>query len=157
MSKIIDTTKLKYSSLREVGYMEIDEEHIYPVKSAYDYKTIDDREIVGMKPVGRLYFDKYKNLDYTDGIPVEKAIVDGGERGMIRKYLKPGVAMYTGEMVKEIIKSRLYENVDDLKPKIPEEVYEFLEDIANNKAKQKPKKAKELLSKYKMVGGENND
>lgn len=146
--KLIKTDKLRYY---DAHLMEIDEEHIY---NARGYETNLKKEILGLKPLGRIYFDTFNNLDYTDGTPVEKPIITHGELGMIKRYMKPGARVYTDEMVVNIIQSRIYEQSDELKPKLPIEVFEFLSEIANNKAKNKPKRAKELLDQFKVIGGE---
>ncbi|UXU67455.1 hypothetical protein MUA52_05060 [Staphylococcus agnetis] len=150
MVKLIDTKMLRYSSIEASGIMEIDDEYIYP--SERYYNTIEKEEILGMKPLGRIYFDRYNHLDYTDGTPKERAIIDGGERGMIERYMEPGARVYTDNMVLNIIRSKVYENNDELKPKLPVEVYEFLTEIASNKGKNKPARAKELLEKFNVVG-----
>lgn len=146
--KLINTDKLRY---HHSGLMGIDDEYIYNSKG---YETDLKNEILGLKPLGRIYFDTFNNLNYTDGTPVEKPIITHGELGMIERYMKPGARVYTDEMVVNIIQSRIYEQSDELKPKLPIEVYEFLSEIANNKAKNKPKRAKELLDQFKVIGGE---
>ena len=151
--KLIDTKKLRYHHVRNLNgsLMEIDDEHVYEARG---YETNLKEEILSLKPLGRIYVDKCKNLDYSDGTPVEIPFIGGGEFGMINRYMKPGARVYTDEMVVNIIQSRIYEQSDELKPKLPIEVYEFLSEIADNKAKDKPKRAKELLDNFKVVGGE---
>lgn len=148
MKKLIKTKKLEYPGKFHDGYMMIDEEHIHDMDFAYS--TTEDILNV-LKPLGRLYFDEYKNLNYTDGTPVERAVVSGGERGMIERYLRPGVRVYTEDMVVNIIKSKLYEQNNELKPKLPQEVADFLKEISNNQATDKPKRAKILLEKYNVI------
>lgn len=154
--KIIDTSKLRFYRGESSNYslMEIDDEHIYDSRG---YETKLKEEILALKPLGRIYVDKFNNLDYSDGTPVEKPIITYGELGMINKYMKPGARVYTDEMVVNIIQSRIYEQNEELKPKLPVEVFEFLTEIANNKAKNKPKRAKELLTQFKVVGGSTNE
>ena len=155
MNKLIDTKMLRYASTAdEIGFMEIDEEHIHDNDG---YSTTDIKESLGLKPVGRVYFFEYENLDYRDGGAVEKPVITGGEVGMINRYLKPGVKVYTEEMVINIVKSRLYENNEELKPKLPKDVAEFLNEIEKNTGKNKPKRAKELLNKYSVVGSGEDD
>ena len=151
--KLINTDKLRYHHgiNSHHSLMEIDDEYIY---SSNSYETNLKDEILGLKPLGRIYFDTFNNLNYTDGTPVEKPIITRGERGMIDRYMKPGARVYTDEMVVNIIQSRIYEQSEELKPKLPIEVYEFLSEISNNKAKNKPKRAKELLDQFKVIGGE---
>lgn len=150
--KLIDTSKLRFHHGRDLHHslMEIDDEHIY---NTMGYETKLKDEILGLKPLGRIYVDKFNNLNYSDGTPVEKPVITDGELGMINKYMKPGARVYTDEMVVNIIQSRIYEQTDELRPKLPVEVFEFLTEIANNKAKDKPKRAKELLDQFKVVGG----
>ena len=66
--KIIDTTRLQYDSLLQTGFMKIDDEH---VSDADGYSTITKEYILGMKPLGRIYFGELKHLNYTDGTAVE--------------------------------------------------------------------------------------
>ena len=154
MAYLVDTSKLKFSYIKnDYNLMKIDDEYIYPSDS---YENNFKSELLGMKPLGRIYFDHYEHLNYTDNTPVERAIIDGGTRGMIEKYMKPGARVYTEEMVCNIINSRIYENSDELKPKLPSEVYNFLTEIAENKGKNKPSRAKELLEKFKVVGSDSN-
>lgn len=154
MTKLIDTRKLRYDSISEFGIMEIADEYIYPRRG---YETTLKDDVIGMKPLGRIYFHEFKNLNYTDGTPVECAAINGGEFGMIDRYMKAGARVYTDEMVVNLIQSRIYEGNDELKPKLPVEVYDFLNEIANNKAKDKPKRAKELIKKFKVVGEKTDD
>lgn len=118
------------------------------------YTVLDNLLSVGMKPLGRIYFDRHENLNYTDGTPVEKPIISGGEKGVLQEYLKAGERVYTEKQVINIINSRCYESNDDLKPKIPPEIAQFLKGVSKNTAKNKPKRAKELLEKYSVIGEE---
>lgn len=144
MFLIKDTESLKYNRL---GY-EIDEIDLHKTNG---YTQIDELETLGVKPLGRIYFDEYANLDYTTGEPVEKAVISGGEIGVLKKYLKAGEKVYSSEQVKDLINARIYEKNECLKPKLPEDVYAFLKELSNNKAKDKPVRALELMSKYKMI------
>lgn len=148
--KLIDTSKLKYHYKADM--MAIDDELIYD--DTYGYNTYDKEYLLSLKPLGRIYFSPLQNLDYVDGTPVEAPYITGGEKGMIDKYLKAGARVYTEEMVLNILKSKLYENSDELKPKLPEDLHNFLVELSENKAKDKPQRAKEFLDKYKLVGYE---
>lgn len=141
--KLIDTKQLRYHSGN--GLMEIDEEHIYD-SNGYSYTT--DDLILGMKPLGRIYFRPATNLDYVDGTPVEMSYISGGEKGVIDKYLKAGEIVYTQEMVVNIINSRCYD--EKLLPKLPLEVYELLKELSENKGNNKPTRAREILEKYEV-------
>ena len=94
--KIIDTDKLQYDSRLQTGFMKIDDEHVSDITG---YNTTTKKCILGMKPLGRIYFGEFKNLNYTDGTPVETPHISGGEKGMTDKYLKAGQRVYTEEMV----------------------------------------------------------
>lgn len=142
--KIIDTKQLRYHS--GDGLMEIDEEHIY---DSYGYSTTTNEFVLGMKPLGRIYFRPATNLDYVDGTPVEMSYISGGEKGVIDKYLKAGERVYTQEMVVNIINSRCYDK--ELLPKLPLDVYELLSELSENKGKNKPTRAKEILDKYEVL------
>jgi hypothetical protein len=115
------------------------------------YSILDRKEPLGMKALGRIYFHSYSNLDYTTGEPVEKAVISGGERGVEGKYLKHGVRVYTEEQVKTIILKGLYEDNEELNPKLPNDVWALLEELSNNKAKNKSKRAKDILQKYSKI------
>ena len=93
--KIIDTARLQYDSRLQAGFMKIDDEH---VSDTVGYNTTTDKCVLGMKPLGRIYFGELKNLNYTDGTPVETPYISGGEKGMTDKYLKAGQRVYTEEM-----------------------------------------------------------
>ena len=144
--KIIDTAKLKYDSRLQTGFMKIDDEHIYDIAG---YSTTTDKCILGMKPLGRIYFGELKHLNYTDGTPVEVPYISNGEIGMKDKYLKAGQRVYTEEMVANIINSRCYD--DSLLPKLPVEVYELLKELTENKGKNKGSRAKLMLEKYEVA------
>lgn len=144
--KIIDTTKLQYDSLLQTGFMKIDDEHI---SDADGYSTITKEYILGMKPLGRIYFRGLENLNYTDGTPVETAHISGGEKGIMDKYLKAGQRVYSEEMVVNIINSRCYDS--GLLPKLPFEVYELLKELTENKGKNKGSRAKLMLEKYEVM------
>ena len=115
------------------------------------YSVLDTKEYLGMKALGRIYFHSYSNLNYTTGEPVEKAIISGGERGVEEKYLKPGARIYTEEQVKTIILKGLYEDTEELNPRLPVDVWTLLEELSNNKAKNKSKRAKDILKKYSKI------
>ena len=115
------------------------------------YSVLDTKEYLGMKALGRIYFHSYSNLNYTTGEPVEKAIISGGERGVEEKYLKPGVRVYTEEQVKTIILKGLYEDTEELNPRLPVDVWTLLEELSTNKAKNKSKRAKDILEKYSRI------
>ena len=115
------------------------------------YSVLDINEFLGMKALGRVYFHSYDNLNYTTGEPVEKAIISGGERGVEEKYLKPGARIYTEEQVKTIILKGLYEDTEELNPRLPVDVWTLLEELSNNKAKNKSKRAKDILEKYSKI------
>ena len=115
------------------------------------YFVLDTKEFLGMKALGRIYFDSYSNLNYTTGEPVEKAIISGGEQGVEKKYLKHGARVYTEEQVKTIILKGLYEDNEELNPKLPIDVWTLLEELSNNKAKNKSKRAKDILEKYSKI------
>ena len=149
MKIITDTSKLRFSSLLKYGQMEIDDEYVVEGKG---YDTLDERFILGMKPLGRIFFNPLENLNYTDGTPVETAHITGGEKGITDKYLKAGKRVYTEDMVLNIIQSRCYEVHDELKPKIPKDVHELISEIANNTAKNKGDRARSFLEKYKVEG-----
>lgn len=142
--KLIDTKQLRYHS--GDGLMEIDEEHIY---DSYGYSRTTNEYILGMKPLGRIYFRPATNLDYTDGTPKEFAYISGGEKGVEDKYLKAGERVYTQEMVVNIINSRCHD--EKLLPKIPLDVYELLKELSENKGRNKPVRAKEILEKYEVA------
>ena len=144
--KIIDTSKLQYDPRVQHGFMKIDDEHIYDIAG---YNTTTDKCILGMKPLGRIYFGELKHLNYTDGTPVEVPYISNGERGMEDKYLKAGQHVYTEEMVVNIINSRCYD--DSLLPKLPFEVYELLKELTENKGKNKASRAKLMLEKYEVA------
>ena len=144
--KIIDTAKLQYDSRLQIGFMRIDDEHVSDIAW---YNTTTEKCILGMKPLGRIYFGELKNLNYTDGTPVEMPYISGGEKGMEDKYLKAGQRVYTEEMVVNIINSRCYDS--SLLPKLPFEVYELLKELTENKGKNKGSRAKLILEKYKVA------
>lgn len=144
--KIIDTAKLQYDSQLRTGFMKIDDEHVSDIAW---YNTTTEKCIIGMKPLGRIYFGELKNLNYTDGTPVEMPYISGGEKGMIDKYLKAGQRVYTEEMVVNIINSRCYDS--SLLPKLPFEVYELLKELTENKGKNKGSRAKLILEKYEVT------
>ena len=87
--KIIDTARLQYDSRLQTGFMKIDDEHVSDIAG---YNTTTEKCIIGMKPLGRIYFGELKNLNYTDGAPVETPYISGGEKGITDKYLKAGAA-----------------------------------------------------------------
>lgn len=149
MTKLIDTKMLRYAENQDVGIMKIDDEHIYPTNNYYE--TLDDSEILGMKPVGRIYFNWSDILEYWDGSPTEWPIISGGESGIADKYLKAGEAVYTEEMVLNIIRSKVYENNINLISKLPTEIYYFLEDVADGKLEGISKDAKKLLEKFDVI------
>ena len=144
--KIIDTTRLQYDSLLQTGFMKIDDEHI---SDANGYSTITKEYILGMKPLGRIYFRGLEHLNYTDGTPVETAHISGGEKGIIDKYLKAGQRVYSEEMVINIINSRCYDS--SLLPKLPFEVYKLLKELTENKGKNKASRARLMLEKYEVA------
>ena len=144
--KVIDTAKLQYDSQLQTGFMKIDDEHVSDIVG---YNTTTKKCILGMKPLGRIYFGELKNLNYADGTPVETPCILGGEKGMIDKYLKAGQRVYTEEMVVNIIDSRCYDS--SLLPKLPLEVYELLKELTENKGKNKGSRAKLILEKYKVA------
>lgn len=144
--KITDVSKIKFNSW---GHSIPDE---YLVKEGYS--VLDDNELTGMKAVGRIYYSPAGNLNYTTGEPVEMGYVTGGERGVTDLYLRPGVRVFTEEQVLAMLNSRCYEANDELKPKLPEDVYAFLEEISKNTAKRKPSTAAGLLEKYNKIGKE---
>ena len=144
--KIIDTSKLQYDPRVQHGFMKIDDEHVSDIAG---YNTTSEEYILGMKPLGRIYFGELKNLNYTDGTPVEVPCISGGEKGMIDKYLKAGQRVYTEEMVVNIINSRCYDS--SLLPKLPSEVYELLKELTENKGKNKGSRAKLMLEKYEVA------
>lgn len=144
--KVIDTTRLQYDSRLQTGFMKIDDEHISDIDG---YSTTTEEYILGMKPLGRIYFRGFENLNYTDGTPVETAHISGGEKGIIDKYLKAGQRVYSEEMVVNIINSRCHD--EKLLPKLPLDVYELLKELSENKGKNKPARAKELLEKYEVA------
>lgn len=142
--KITDVSKIKHNSW---GISIPDE---YLVKEGYS--VVDGNELTGMKAVGRIYYSPASNLDYTTGEPVEMAYITGGERGVTNQYMRAGVRVFTEEQVLNMLNSRCYEANDELKPKLPEDVYDFLEKISKNTAKRKPSTAAELLEKYNKIG-----
>lgn len=144
--KVIDTAKLQYDSRLQTGLMKIDDEHVYDIAG---YNTTSEKYILGMKPLGRIYFGELKHLNYTDGTPVEAPCISGGEKGMTDKYLKAGRRVYTEEMVVNIINSRCYDS--SLLPKLPLEVYELLKELTENKGKSKGSRAKLILEKYEVA------
>lgn len=143
---ITDVTKLR-KGIFDKDWI-IPDEYLVP----QGYSVLDPKEPLGMKSIGRIYYQPARNLDYVSGEPVELPYINGGQVGVTDRYMKAGAKVYTEEQVKNLLQSRAYEVNEDLKPKLPEDVYEFLEEIANNEAKRKPTRAKEFLSKYKMVG-----
>lgn len=144
--KIIDTARLQYDSRLQTGFMKIDDEHVSDIAG---YNTTTNNYILGMKPLGRIYFGELKHLNYADGTPVETAYISGGEKGMEDKYLKAGQRVYTEEMVVNIINSRCYDSI--LLPKLPFEVYELLKELTENKGKNKGSRAKSMLEKYEVA------
>lgn len=143
---ITDVTKLR-KGIFDKDWI-IPDEYLVP----QGYSVLDPKEPLGMKSIGRIYYQPARNLDYVSGEPVELPYIDGGEVGVTDRYMKAGAKVYTEEQVKNLLQSRAYEVNEDLKPKLPEDVYGFLSEVSNNKAKDKPKRAKELLNKYKLVG-----
>lgn len=143
--KITDVSKLHHQTY---GGWVIPDEYLVPE----GYSVLDHEEFTGMKAIGRVYFRPADNLDYTTGEPVEMAYITGGEKGVTDSYLKPGARVFTEEQVINLLNSRCYESNEKLKPKLPEDVYEFLEQLADNTAKMKPIRARAFLSKYKKEG-----
>lgn len=147
--KILDITKIQtdYKTLE----VTIPDEYLAP-QEEYRYSIFEDQYALKMKPVGRVYYGQLKNFNYTDGTPVECALVSGGEAGVEKRFLRAGVPVYTSEQVELIINNRCYESNNNMKPRISNELANFLRDVAAGTAKNKPTRAKELLDKYEVVG-----
>ncbi|MEK0398587.1 hypothetical protein [Tetragenococcus halophilus] len=120
----------------------------------YKYSIMDESYRFNMKPVGRVYFAGLADLNYTDGTPKEAPLIGGGEFGTIDRYLTPGCLVYTEDQVENLINSRLYEDEDQFKPKITKELETLLTELSENKAKNKAKRAKEMLEKYQVIDKE---
>lgn len=91
-----------------VCFLEVPDEILYDTDMPY-YTVADNGSIVGMKPVGRLYFYKYTNLDYTDGTAVELPVISGGEKGVIERYLHTPTTLFTEEQVLQILHAALFD------------------------------------------------
>lgn len=153
---ITDASKITYDHSNynnDKITMHVPDEYLIP-DSEWKYSALSKDFDLGMKPVGRLFGTTSQYLKYSDGTPVTILAVDGGEHGMADRYLKAGKLVYTEDQVKNIINSRCYEQNEELTPKITAELESFLKGIANNTMKDKPKKAKELLEKYSVIGKE---
>lgn len=146
---ITDTRKI----VREWGDKEyhIDDEYLIP-DTLHRYSVLKKDGQFRMKPVGRIYFEPMENLNYVGGGAVEHAWITSGERGVEDRYLKPGVAVFTERQVEQIVDGRLYD--ESHKPKLPEDVYNFLKEIAAGKAKNKNKRAQNFLDEFKVIGDE---
>ena len=91
-----------------VCFLEVPDEILYDTDMPY-YTVAGNGSIVGMKPVGRLYFYKYTNLDYTDGTAVELPVISGGEKGVIERYLHTPTTLFTEEQVLQILHAALFD------------------------------------------------
>ena len=89
-------------------FLEVPDEILYDTDMPY-YTVADNGSIVGMKPVGRLYFDKYNHLDYSDGTAVERPVIDGGEKGVVERYLHTPTTLFTEEQVLQILHAALFD------------------------------------------------
>lgn len=147
----ISKLNLKFGS----DLYHVDDQYLIP-DGEIKYSFLTDGDL-GMKPVGRVYYSQAASTHYKDGAPFEMPTIGGGEMGVIQRYLRAGVPVFTREQVISILTSRCYERGNQLKPKITGELAEFLEQIANSTAKDKPKRAKELLKKYPVIGGTGNE
>lgn len=146
---ITDTQKITKGWLDENYH--IDDQYLIP-DTAYRYSVLKDDGHFRMKPVGRVYFEPMEHLNYVGGGAVEHAWITSGEHGVIDRYLKPGVAVFTQKQVEEIVDGRLYDKSHN--PKLPEEVYNFLKEIAAGKAKNKNQRAQRFLDEFKVIGDE---
>ena len=89
-------------------FLEVPDEVLYDTGMPY-YTVADNGSIVGMKPVGRLYFDHYNHLDYSDGTAVERPVIDGGEKGVVERYLHTPTTLFTEEQVLQILHAALFD------------------------------------------------
>lgn len=89
-------------------FLEVPDEILYDTDMPY-YTVADNGSIVGMKPVGRLYFDKYNHLDYSDGTAVERPVISGGEKGVVERYLHTPTTLFTKEQVLQILHAALFD------------------------------------------------
>lgn len=89
-------------------FLEVPDEILYDTDMPY-YTVADNGSIVGMKPVGRLYFDKYNHLNYSDGTAVERPVISGGEKGVVERYLHTPTTLFTEEQVLQILHAALFD------------------------------------------------
>ncbi|MCG0810311.1 hypothetical protein IMAU10576_02440 [Lactiplantibacillus plantarum] len=89
-------------------FLEVPDEVLYDTHMPY-YTVADNGSIVGMKPVGRLYFYQYNYLDHSDGTAVECPVISGGEKGVVERYLHTPTTLFTEEQVLQILHAALFE------------------------------------------------